>query len=758
MKRTTRTLFVLAVTAVLCLPVEAQVRFPLDEATGFQGAVVMPGAVGNAVRLNGYTSYAKKKYNASSLSTTQQTISVWCAPETYPMMNAREAENAFTSIIETIDETAHTGFALQLSSQGNLRFECYSDGWKQTLETDVLLPAYQWSHIVVTLDAVARESKMYLNGEKIAQGRTMSALSAGSGTMLIGKDGQTKTYSSFMLNTFNGLIDDVRIDSRIWSDEEINALPQHEADLIFPQDAFYSNRLRSHFHGQPMMGWTNETHGMIYRDGTYHLFFQKNPNGPYMARLHWGHLVSSDLCGWEEVPVALAPSEMYDIKGCWSGCVFADEQLTGGEPWIAYTGVDNAKATIDFAMPAASSLLEWIKSANNPRINGRPAGLTDDFRDPCFFRNGDKAYMIVGSSKNGVGVLTLHEFLADGSLTNDGRLFFSGSDAASCGTFFEMPTLTQTGDRWLLTVTPLGSASGVRTIYWVGTVNADGQFVPDNAAPQTVELPGLAREGYGLLSPTVCQLSGKTIALGIVPDKLAAAVNYDMGWAHSYSLPREWSLSDDGTLEQKPFSGLTALRRDTVTALQAQVTDPFQVEMEAEFTVGTDNCAFHMLDDQLKVYYEPSANRIVVDMTALRRKTNDAGVFNGLYASALPQPLAQGSTLRLHTYLDHSVLDLFVNDQWASSVRLFPSAQAGQEVSVTGPATRVAIYNLETTATPKTYTLVQPEPDQTGDNEAVDDVMVNGRRADGGWTKVLRNGQLYLMYEGQMYNVLGAQL
>lgn len=733
MHNTAKKILLVMGMSALCLLTEAQVRFPLDEASAFPGAIVMPGAVGNAVRLNGYTSFATKQYAASALSTLQQTISLWCAIETYPMMNAAEAELAYTSIIETIDDNAHSGFAVRLSSQGHLRFECYSSGWKQTVDAEGLLPTYQWNHIVVTLDATARQIRLYNNGVLLGEGRTMNELSGGSGTMLIGKDSSSKFFSSFRLNTFNGLIDDIRIDNRIWSEDEISALPQNEADLIFPTDAFYANTLRPHFHGMPMMGWTNETHGLIRHNGKYHLFFQKNPNGPYMARLNWGHLVSEDLCGWEEMPIAVAPSETYDIKGCWSGCVFADQQLTAGNPWIAYTGVDNARATIDFATPTDNQLLAWDKDATNPRINGRPAGLSDDFRDPYFFRNGDNAYLIVGSAKDGVGVATLHRFEQNGRLSNTGELFFQGTNAATCGTFFEMPNLTRMGNKWLFTATPLGSNVGVRTIYWVGTIGANGTFVPDNTTPKTVELTGMARDGYGLLSPSICQVDGKTIALGIVPDKLPSSDNSSMGWAHSYSLPREWTLAEDGSLIQKPFSGLTALRVDTAFSAptlnggvtSVQVGNPMQVEMEATFTIGSDNCGFNLLDGKLMVTYEPSTNRIVVNMTGLQRKANDTGVFDGVYASSLPEQFHAGDQLKLHLYFDHSMLDLFVADKWATSIRLFPSTLptiSGVEIHHPQTTFNVAVYNLETTVSPKTYPLVAPEADQPGGNVAIETV------------------------------------
>lgn len=73
-----------------------------------------------------------------------------------------------------------------------------------------------------------------------------------------------------------------------------------------------------------------------------------------MCRLHWGHIVSDNLYNWTEVKTAIAPSEYYDIKGCWSGCVAEDEKIFGQYPGIIYTGVDYGKAMISFASPTDS--------------------------------------------------------------------------------------------------------------------------------------------------------------------------------------------------------------------------------------------------------------------------------------------------------------------------------------------------------------------------------------------------------------------
>ncbi|MDE5656940.1 MAG: glycoside hydrolase family 32 protein, partial [Muribaculaceae bacterium] len=220
----------------------------------------------------------------------------------------------------------------------------------------------------------------------------------------------------------------------------------------------------------------------------------------------------------------------------WSGCVFTDNEITGGKPNIIYTAVDYARATIAQAVPDDDALLDWTKSSANPIINGRPDGLGDDFRDPYFFRNADKAYIIVGSSKNGVGTTTLHRYNAGNkSWSNDGDLFFSGNNAGQSGVFWEMPNITPMDNgRWLFTVTPIGTSTGVRTLYWTGSIDANGHFVPASnfASPKQVEL--VSRDGFGLLSPTIYQHEGKTIALGIVPDKLGGQENWNLGWAHCY--------------------------------------------------------------------------------------------------------------------------------------------------------------------------------------------------------------------------------
>ena len=658
---------------------------------------------GVALRFDGYSNFVKASLPVSSFSTSALTIRVVLAAETYPMMNTAEAENTptYATICGNLNESAKQGFAFQMSSQGDLRFQfgsAYADGYLFTIDGSEKLKCGQWNVLTVVLDKAGNKGTLYLNGNAIGTCRmSRSDVQHSASDFWIGKDATELKAGPFLINTFCGLMDDIAVYNSALTADEVAALANNTLassvapDFNYPSSRYAESLWRPQFHGMPSGGWTNECHGMTYSDGRYHVFFQKNANGPYMARLHWGHISSENLYSWTEEPIAIAPGESYDIKGCWSGCVFTDAQLTGGKPNIIYTAVDNAKAVMAQASPADETLADWNKQG--VIINGRPSGLSDDFRDPYFFAANGQKYIIVGTSKNGVGACTLHQY-QNGSWTNDGSIFFQGTNANQHGTFWEMPNMTEMGNgKWLFTCTPLNTGAGVRTLCWVGSVGSDGKFVLDNAAPQFLEMNGISKDGYGLLSPTIYQKDGKTLLLGIVPDKLAGSVNAEMGWAHNYSLPREISLASDGSLVQKPYSGLTGMRTETKVerTLQLNGTESLapvsgrQVELLGEFTVGGGEMGFRFLkkgDKGASLTYNSDNGMLTLDLTALDRTANDNGVYNGVYAVALPKKVAAGQVLKLHVFLDGSIADIFVNDTWAYSVRLFPTNAEQTETEV----------------------------------------------------------------------------
>ncbi len=131
---------------------------------------------------------------------------------------------------------------------------------------------------------------------------------------------------------------------------EVDALPRgsHGLDLVGQADEIrgtenlYHEELRPQFHFTSRRGWNNDSNGLVFYQGRWHLYYQHNPYGVQWGNMHWGHAVSEDLVHWTELPIALYPPQFGDW--CFSGSAVVDVNDTGGfrkgdEPAIvvAYT-------------------------------------------------------------------------------------------------------------------------------------------------------------------------------------------------------------------------------------------------------------------------------------------------------------------------------------------------------------------------------------------------------------------------------------
>ena len=115
-----------------------------------------------------------------------------------------------------------------------------------------------------------------------------------------------------------------------------------QADKIYGADELYHEALRPQFHFTSRRGWNNDSNGLVFYKGEWHLYYQHNPYGVQWGNMHWGHAVSEDLVHWRELPIALYPQQFGDW--CFSGSAVVDGNDTGGfrrgdEPAIvaAYT-------------------------------------------------------------------------------------------------------------------------------------------------------------------------------------------------------------------------------------------------------------------------------------------------------------------------------------------------------------------------------------------------------------------------------------
>jgi len=244
-------------------------------------------------------------------------------------------------------------------------------------------------------------------------------------------------------------------------------------DVVSPP----AGSLRPTIHLTPDRGWMNDPHGVIRRDGLYHVFYQANPASPqWTTGIRWGHASSPDLVSWTVHPPILAPGDGDD--GIWTGCAVDGPD---GTPVIFYTsahGPDPQLSRIRTAHPDDHSLMTWHKG---PVVAETPTdGAVVVFRDPTVHRENDHWRMFVGA-----GLADGRPALASFTSEDLRHWRYAGLAAAGrphepwTGSAWECPQLITIGDRVILLVSAW--QEGETHDVWAGIGSyADGRLAIDH--------------------------------------------------------------------------------------------------------------------------------------------------------------------------------------------------------------------------------------------------------------------------------------
>ncbi|KAH7388948.1 glycosyl hydrolase [Cadophora sp. MPI-SDFR-AT-0126] len=147
--------------------------------------------------------------------------------------------------------------------------------------------------------------------------------------------------------------------------------------------------------------WINDPCAPGYdpQTGTYHLFYQCNPDDCAWGNMSWGHLTSKDLLNWtrSHAQPVLKPDKDYDKDGVFTGC-FVPIESQGQQLTVIYSSIRNlpffwytppyprGAAGIAIATSEDSGMT-WNKSACNPILSEEPSGaVVTGFRDPFLAR------------------------------------------------------------------------------------------------------------------------------------------------------------------------------------------------------------------------------------------------------------------------------------------------------------------------------------------------------------------------------------
>lgn len=407
----------------------------------------------------------------------------------------------------------------------------------------------------------------------------------------------------------------------------------------------------------------NDPNGLVYVDGTWHAFFQHNPEGTDWGNMSWGHASSTDLEHWRAHPVALRHS---DDEQIYSGSVVAGDD---GTLTAIYTSAYARGIQAQSRAVSHDGGDTWTVDVSNPVLDRG----SSDFRDPKIVRMPTRP-------ESGKWLMVAVEAV-------ERRVLFYASDdlrtwretgsfgpVGPDGVVWECPDLVrlpldndpaQTPWVLLLSTNPVGAdpdPAGSAMHYVVGSF--DGETF-------TTQNTGLERLDHGrdfYAGVTFDSAPGdEAIMLAWMSNWRYAHVVPATTWRGAMSLPRRLSLRTiDGQprLVQHPASPVVRQLADTAAATDPAepITITLHALIELRWTADTaGKVRLHLAGDgdaSADIVFDPTAKTLSVT-----RAGEAAQALHPDFASTSTAPLHGGSrTGRLLVSLDGPLLEVFIND------------------------------------------------------------------------------------------------
>lgn len=267
------------------------------------------------------------------------------------------------------------------------------------------------------------------------------------------------------------------------------------------------------------------------------------------------------------------------------------------------------------------------------------------------------------------------------------------------GTMWECPSFFPLGDKHVLVVSVWDDHQLHYPVYIVGTY-LDHRFTPERTARLDLG------ENHFYAPQTMLDDQGRRIMFGWVREGQTGEAQQAAGWSGVMSLPRALALGDDGHLRITPVPELQALR-GTHQRITDQAIDPVvhltlpnlptdQVELIAEIDPGAAqrvDLVVHPVNGaaaHTQITYDCATRRVVTDQwQTSNAMTSEHDVHTGTLALAADEPL------RIHIFLDRSVVEVFVNGRVTLTNRIY-GLQADQlEIALVAHGSQARLITLD---------------------------------------------------------------
>ncbi len=495
----------------------------------------------------------------------------------------------------------------------------------------------------------------------------MAAATAGCG----GDDDHSQDY--------NPLIDDPK--------EEQPSTPDDPAS-----QSGYDEQYRPQVHYTPAKNWINDPNGMVFLDGTYHLFHQYNPQGNDWGNMSWGHATSTDLMHWTEQPVALTRDALGAI---FSGSCVIDKNNTAGFGANAMVALyTSAGETGDVAGKQQQSVAystdggkNFTRFANNPVIKNDD----DNLRDPkVFWHEASKQWIMALAKGWKMGV----EFYGSADLKSWQHLStFVVPLKGRPSLQWECPDLFQIGDKWVLlvSVNPGGPLVGSGTMYFTG------QFDGTTFTPDEGDYPLWLDYGMDNYAGVTWSNTGdRHIMIGWMNNWSYSGAVPCSPWRSAMTLPRELSLTE---YQGQPLLCSTVVKEIDGIAEAWQKTDgPIGAKdaYQLRLTISLDRSTTVTLSNDQGEQFSFDISGSARTLTAHRTATSGATSFNGTFSiPSMNAPLCvEGNSVTLDVFVDQSSVEIFTHEGTMSMTNLVFPSSIYNHLTVTGAGTEAQFRPL----------------------------------------------------------------
>ena len=451
-----------------------------------------------------------------------------------------------------------------------------------------------------------------------------------------------------------------------------------------------NEQYRPQIHFTPAKNWINDPNGMIYLDGTYHLYYQYNPQGNGWGNLSWGHATSTDMLHWEEQPVALQPDALGMI---FSGSAVCDKDNTAGFGANAivaiYTSASAAQQqSIAYSHDGGKTFTTY---EGNPVIKNND----DNLRDPKVFWHEESKRWIMSLAKGWAGGMEIWSSPDLKNWTKESEFVVNLTGRPSFQ--WECPDLIPfeyNGKRkWVLivSVNPCGPVLGSGTMYFVGDFDGKHFTADDLDSPLWLD--------YGMdnyAGVTWNNTGDRHLLIGWMNNWQYADRVPCSPWRSTMTLPRELRLVEyNGTPHLTSavigeISGIADEWNDVTSTFDAK--DAYQLHLELDLTSNSNITLSNAQGEKFSVDINVSSKMLSVHRNSATGVTNFAPTFS---IPSINAPLnTSGNKLTLDFYVDRSSVELIASDGLTSVTNLVFPQTIYNSLSVTGTSYNAKVRNL----------------------------------------------------------------